>query len=62
MIRWLKKFFYPVMFVVLILLTIRGFSGAINGTSYPILHHISALLNGATWALLLVSYNLRKKR
>ena len=52
-----SKFYYPVMFVVLI----RGFSGAINGTSYPILHHIAVLLNGATWALLIIGYKVHRR-
>ena len=56
-----SKFYYPVMFVVLLGLTICGFTEAIRGSSYPILHHIAVLLNGATWPLLIIGYKVHRR-
>lgn len=56
-----SKFYYPVMFVALIGLTICGFAETIRGSSYPILHHIAVLLNGATWPLLIIDYTSDKR-
>ena len=60
MINWLKKNFYPVMFVMLTATTIFSFVVTVNGTSSPVLHHIAILLNGATWVMLIAGWTLRR--